>query len=130
MSGAAYAIMTDTITELEIEFIMQADWEPAIIEVGSILYELGNNFGILLTDGTKGVGGTLTIVSTTDDMAADVITMLSSSNVKELIMPNGDTYYIVFDPGTARKGSQQFALMSSTTPISVWTVDYIQVATP
>lgn len=125
-----YATLYDATSDITIEFMMNPAWQPAITEIGSVQYELGGSFGIVLSDGTRGIAGTMTIVSTSDTMDAQVIALLSAPTTKVLTMPNGDTYTIYFTPGTARKGSKQFSLMqaSPAPPINTWTVDYIEVA--
>jgi hypothetical protein len=105
---------------------MEANWEPAINEIGGVYYPLGNAYAVISTDGTKGISGTLTIVSIDDDMDYDVQAMLQSSNIKLLTMPNGDEYYVVFDPTSARKGAKDFSMMNTSTPVNVWTVDYLE----
>jgi hypothetical protein len=125
-----YATLTDTVTEDTITFMMNPNWAPTIEEVGGKWYPFGYGYATISTDGTKGVSGTLTIVTTSDEMEATTKTILQSVNVKELVMPNGVTYYISFDPTSPRKGAQPFSLMVTPTPINTWTVDYVEVAAP
>jgi hypothetical protein len=127
-----YATLTDTVTETSVDFIMNPGWEPSIPEVGSLIQELGNPFPIKLTDGTKGIQGTFTIVSTSDAMDATVIELAQSINVLLLTLPNGDDYYIVWNPGSPRKGNKPFVSMAAEgiPPLNTWTFDYVQVATP
>jgi len=122
------ANLYDTVTTLDFDFIMEANWEPMIEEIGGKFYPLGNIYATISTDGTKGISGTLTIVSPDDSMDADIMTMLQSVNIKLLTLPNGDGYYIVFDPTSARKGAKDFSLMNTSTPLNVWTVDYLESA--
>jgi hypothetical protein len=126
------ANLTDTVTSTSLDFIMDTSWEPSIPEVGSLQYELGNDFPIKLTDGTKGIQGTFNIVSTSDEMDATVIELATSINVLLLTLPNGDEYYIVWNPSSPRKGNKPFKTMQvpGQPPINTWTFDYVQVATP
>ena len=123
----SYATLYDTVTFTTVNFMMDPDWQPAINEPNAgIFYPLGNSFGVKSTDGTKGISGTLTIVTTSDAMEATVMTLLQSTNQLTLTMPNGTSYGIVWD-GQARKGKKPFSLMTWQ-PINTWTCSYIQVA--
>lgn len=124
------ATLTDTVTANSITFAMSPDWEPSVPEIGAIYYPLGYPYAVKLTDGTKGIQGTMTIVSDSADMEATVLELLQSTNILELVLPDGSTYYVVWNPGTARKGKKQFSLINTPTPINVWTVDYVEVASP
>jgi hypothetical protein len=127
-----YATLTDTVTTTTVNFVMNPDWKPDIKEVGGLFYPLGYPYAVKTTDGTKGIGGTLTIVAVTDEMDDTCQTLFQSTNVLELTMPNGDTYYIVWNPATDRKGSKTFSYMvnNAVPPINTWTADYVQVAAP
>jgi hypothetical protein len=127
-----YATLTDTVTETTVDFFMATAWKPKIPEIGSLQYELGNDFPIKKTDGTKGIQGSFDMVSTSDDMDATIMTLAASINVLLLTLPNGDEYYIVWDPATPRAGNKPFSSMQAAPypPINTWTFDYVQVATP
>jgi hypothetical protein len=127
-----YATLTDTVTETSVDFIMATGWKPKIPEIGSIQYELGNSFPIKKTDGTKGIQGSFDLVSTSDDMDHTIETLAASINVLLLTLPNGDSYYIVWNPATPRSGNKPFSSMAAEgiPPLNTWTFDYVQVATP
>ena len=110
-----------------IDFMLSPDWEPVLHEVGGIFAPLGYNFQTKSMDGTKGVGGILKLVSTSDAMDALVIALLETPTQLNLTMPNGDVYGIAWDPRQDYKGASQFSLMGWL-PVNIWTVPYIQVA--
>lgn len=127
-----YATLTDTVTETTVNFNMATSWKPKIPEIGSLQYELGNSFPIKKTDGTKGIQGSFDLVSTSDDMDDTVMTLAQSTNVLLLTLPNGDEYYIVWDPASPRAGNKPFSSMVADPfpRLNTWTFDYVQVATP
>ena len=107
-----------------ITFMMSNPWQPVIDEIAALYPPLGYGGYVKSTDGTKGVGGILSIVSTNDTMDAAILVLMQTVTELILTMPNGDVYNIFSDPGTQRKGSKQFSLMNTTTPINIWTFYY------
>lgn len=124
-----YATLTDTVTSDTITFMMNPDWKPVIHEEGSLWYPFGYGYAVKSTDGTKGVGGILTIASTSDAMDTTVKTLLQSNNLLKLVMPNADVYYLIWDPATDRKGTSLFSLMGWQ-PVNTWTVYYVEQPPP
>ncbi len=121
-----YATLTDTVTGTTVSFMMQSAWTPKIHEEGQLFYPLDYGFPVKLTNGTKGVGGTLSIVSTSTAMDVTVRTLLESPNALTLTLPTGDSYNIMWD-AQDRGGSAQFSLMGWNY-VNVWTATYFQVS--
>jgi hypothetical protein len=111
-------------------FMMSPDWKPFIPEVGQMWSPIGNAFMTKSTIGTKGVGGTLTILTIGDTADHLCEALLKETGVLTLTMPNGDSYSITWDPVTPRTGAKPFALMAnpSIQPMNVWTAKYYQAA--
>lgn len=124
---ADYATLTDSGAGGSVNFMMDKDWRPTIKERGGLFYPLGHAFPVKNTDGTKGIGGEFTIVSTSDTMDAAVRTLLASVDTMTLTLPTGESYTITLDPSTDRTGTAQFSLMLWQW-VNVWTVRYVQVA--
>jgi hypothetical protein len=126
------ANLTDTVTSTSLDFIMATDWKPKIPRVGSMQQELGNFYPILLTDGTKATQGSFDMVAADDSLESTFYDILASTNVLLLTLPNGDTYYIVWDPASPPTGDKPFSSMDAAPfpPINTWTVSYYEVAAP
>jgi hypothetical protein len=125
-----FATLSDTVTDVSVDFMMSPDFEPAIHEVGAIFWPLNYPYAIKSTDGARQTGpGIFTITSTSDDMDYTVQELLQSDNVLLLTLPTGDTYYFVIDPQTDRKGKAQFSYMLWQF-INIWTIYTAPVAAP
>jgi hypothetical protein len=110
-----------------VDCMLSPDWEPVIHEVGGVFAPLGFNFQTKSTDGVKGVGGILKMVSISDAQDAAIMTLLFTPTQINLTMPNGNVYGIAWDPRQDYKATSQFSLMGWQ-PVTLWTVPYIQVA--
>ncbi len=121
-----YATLTDTVAGTTVSFMMQGAWTPTIHEEAQLYYPLDYGFAVKLTNGVKGVGGSLTIVSTSTAMDVTVKTLLESPNALTLTLPTGDSYTIMWD-AQDRHGSSQFSLMGWN-PVTIWTATYFQVS--
>lgn len=122
-----YAALEDPLNPSgAIEFLMQDPWQPVIKEVGAVYPPLGYGGYVKSTDGMKGVGGILSIVSVNDTMDAAIKVLMQTPTPLNLTMPNGDVYSIFSDPAQQTKGSKQFSWMNTTTPVNVWTFYYYQ----
>jgi hypothetical protein len=125
--GTDYATLEDPLNpDGAIEFLMQNPWQAVIYESGAVYPPLGYGGYVKSTDGTKGIGGILSIVSVSDAMDTLIKALMQTVTPLNLTMPNGDTYSIFSDPAQQRKSSQQFSLMNTPWPINVWTFYYYE----
>lgn len=121
-----YCTLTDTVTATTLNFNLNPDWEPAIKEIAQVYYPLGNKFPTKSTDGTKGVGGILKVITTSDADDNTFMTLLQSDNPLRLTLPNGNSYLITWDPQIDRKGAKPYSQWLWA-PTNTWTAYYIQI---
>lgn len=121
------ATLYDPVHGTSVDFMMDGDWQPSVHEEGSLHYPKGWGFATKLTDGTKGIGGQFTLVSTNEAMDDLVETLMQVSTPLVLTLPNGDVYNINLDPASDRTGTVQFSLMLWQY-VNKWTVIYAQAA--
>ena len=127
-----FAQLIDTVTFTSICFLMNPAWLPKMHQVGAVWYPLGYPYAAVSSDGTKGVAGTITVVSTSHAMDVTCRALFASTNVLELNLPTGETYYIAWDPSVDRTGNLPFSYMDNPDipPVNTWTAAYVEVAAP
>ena len=127
MTTYNYAHLEDSLNPSgAIDFMMDPDWEPQVEESGALYKPLGYGGYVKSSDGTMGVGGIITIVSTDDTMDAKILVLMKTVTTLQLRMPNSDTYNIFSDPRQIRKGAKPFSLQNTPTPINIWTFYYVE----
>lgn len=124
---SALALLIDAVTGDSVAFLMNPDWQPIVHEEGSLQYPIGDNFAWKLTDGTKGIGGRLTIATTSNAQDAIVKRLMQSVNELHLSLPTGDSWPIMWNPATDRKGASPFSYMNWQ-PVNTWTAEYVQTS--
>jgi hypothetical protein len=122
----AYATLTDPIGGTTIEFVASGNFQQTVHENAALYEPLGYQGFVKSTDGTKGLGGILAITATSDEMNANVRTLMQVVTPLTLTLPNGDEYSIMWDPQTDRKATAQFSLLNWQ-PVWEWTAYYVQV---
>jgi hypothetical protein len=123
---SVYANLVDPLNPTGgVDFLMSAPWQPVIKEVAGVYAPLGYAYYVKSTDRAKGVGGVLSITSTSDAMDALVIALMETVTTLQLTMPNGVVYYIFADPQQDRKGSSIFSQMLWQ-PVNIWTFYYYE----
>ena len=120
-----YATLTDPVGGTTINFISSGNLQQTVHENAALWEPLGFEGYVKSTDGTKGLGGILSITATSDAENALVRTLMQVVTPLDLTLPNGDFYSIMWDPTTDRKATAQFSLLGWQ-PIWEWTAYYVE----
>ncbi len=110
-----------------VTFVMQNNWQPEMFENGSVFLPLGNPFYTKSTDGFKGLGGTLEIVSTSAAMDDTVVAILNAEANMTLTLPDGRSFTIMTDPRTPPKAIAKYSTWGWQY-VNVWSIKYLQAA--
>jgi hypothetical protein len=101
-------------------FAMSANWQPLIHEAGMTYYPLGAKTASKSTDGSKGIGGTIPIF--TSSVAQDnlVQALIETTDVLCLLTPARGIFYVMHDPSQDSRGAIPFSWEATTTPNNQW----------
>jgi hypothetical protein len=126
-----YAFLVDpTAPHTAVGFIMPTNWQPKVHEVGQLYYPLGNPTSIKSTDGTKGIGGTVPIFTSSIIQDQAVRALLQTTNALFFMTPARGAWYVMSDPSIDRIGSVPFAWEATSTPQNIWSFGVVESARP
>jgi hypothetical protein len=111
-------------------FLMTTNWQPKIKEIGAVYPLLGYPFMVKSTDGTRGLGGTLPIFTSSVSQEQAVEVIIESTDTFFYMTPARGGYYLMTDPATDRQGSVPFPWEATDVPQNAWQVGVYQTTRP
>jgi hypothetical protein len=89
-----YVYLSDpTVPESAVQCLLGSDWQPVIHEELTIYYPIGRDTAVKSTNGTKGIGGTVTLRTSTTAARKALLALLAQTDTLFLQLPE-EAYYI------------------------------------
>lgn len=119
-SGNFAWLLDPTSPSSAVGFVMNGNWQPLIHEVGQVYYPVGYGAATKSTDGSKGVGGTIPIFTSSVAQDAAIRSLIEATDVLCLLTPQRGAFYLMHDPSQDTRSQLPFSWEATTTPNGTW----------